>query len=173
MKWVCDDSMITYDNQCYWHHVVYHTISFWELIKSYNNNCFITEKNNILIMIFIGLYRCIGSNQRNTHTIFMDWVIFWMFRTDLRRMPMILRLAIPLCCWHCRFLQYNKWYNSIDRYDRIAQDTSSTISHVFRGRGVKGGITPWLKDLKGGSTPPPWASALNGMLILHICQGNK
>ncbi len=32
-------------------------------------------------------------------TIFMDCVIFWMFLTDLRRMEMSFRVAIPRTCW--------------------------------------------------------------------------
>lgn len=32
-------------------------------------------------------------------TIFMDWVIFWMFLTDLRRKEMVFRVAMLRCCW--------------------------------------------------------------------------
>lgn len=32
-------------------------------------------------------------------TIFIDWVIFWMFLTDFRRIEIIFSVAMPRCCW--------------------------------------------------------------------------
>lgn len=54
-------------------------------------------------------------------TIFIDLVIFWMFLTDLRRIEMVLRVAIPLACW-CPLQQtliHHKLYFSLGKVDYL------------------------------------------------------
>ena len=48
----------------------------------------------------------IATPQGSKLTIFMDWVIFWIFLTDFRRMPISFKLGILV-----RFSEDHGYYN--------------------------------------------------------------
>lgn len=69
-------------------------------------------------------------------TIFMDWVIFWMFLTDFRRIEMAFSVAIPRFCWP-RQTSVGTWARTGTTDLNIMRPPGSTDTEMH-GRSVSG-----------------------------------
>lgn len=89
--------------------------------------------------------RCFFLTHLAADTIFMDWVIFWMFLTDLSRIEMAFNVAILRFCWanapfemialitgvdrciHMIDLKIYHWKKKKNKMEKICQKQSNSI----------------------------------------------